>query len=148
MTCTGGNDLHVLMEIATQCTDSGDNGCIDPKMDQLSGSCLRCLWSHSHVRACLSSSAAASTAEGAVSVSTTQTYGAMLAANAAGGQPDDGTFHVFEFALGAVSAVLLLVVAAVVARRARSARQLHAQAPTSEEDASKDDEKTVLTQAV
>ena len=148
MTCTGGNDLHVLIEIGTQCSPS-DQGCIGPKMSQLSGSCLHCLMTHAHnPRACISSSAAASTAEGAVGVSTTQTYGAMLAANAAGGQPDDGTFHVFEFALGAVSAVLLLVVAAVVARRARSARQLHAQAPTSEEDASKDDEKTVLTQAV
>lgn len=61
------------------------------------------------------------------------------------------SFHVLDFALGSVrsvSAALLLLVAAVVARRVRRPRQPHAPMPISEEESSKDDEKAVRTQAV
>jgi hypothetical protein len=73
----------------------------------------------------------------------------LYASTGAGaGLTNDDSFHVLDFALGSVSAALLLLVAAVVAHRVRRPRQPHAPMPISEEESSKDDEKAVLTQAV
>jgi hypothetical protein len=67
---------------------------------------------------------------------------------AGAGLTNADSFHVLDFALGSVSAALLLLVAAVVAHRVRRPRQPHAPMPISKEESSKDDEKAVLTQAV
>ena len=80
---------------------------------------------------------------------TAASTGALLVADVSGGAPTNSdSFHVLDFALGALSAALLLVVAVVVARRVRRSRQLHAPTPTSEEDSGKDDETAALTQTV
>jgi hypothetical protein len=71
-------------------------------------------------------------------------------ADVSGGVPTNGdSFHVLDFALGSLSAALLLVVAVVVARQVRRSRQPHAPTPISEaDDSGKDDEKAALTEAV